>query len=124
MEQAGNRIGQTRCGSHAGIDVLLEHEADEGGQQVRHPHREQEGQHVTERDADGSTLQIHGQDARAKGEGRVQQAHVASQTGHPAGRGQPDQHAVGALFQKVAMVLNHLQQPQRPDAEGERHNPA
>ena len=57
MEQARDRVGLAGGDARAGIDVLVEHEAQEGREQRRPQHREPEGQDVPHGEADRAALQ-------------------------------------------------------------------
>ena len=76
MDQARIGIGQAACDPSAGIHFFPEDEADEGGQQVRGPHREPEGEDVLDGDADGAAFELYGEDGAAQGQQRVEEPDV------------------------------------------------
>ena len=117
MEQGRDRVGLAGGNARAWIDVLVQHEAQEGREQGRPHHREPEGQDVPHGEADRAALQRGREDGRPQGEHGFPQADVAERAHDPAQHGQPDEAPGEPAFQAGAMVLHQVQRPQRPDAQ-------
>ena len=121
MQQAGQGLGQPPPQLQSGVHILLQHEADEAGEEDRRPRRDRELQHIAQRDAEGSAPQVSSQRRLRQLHRRPPEAEILQREDRPAGDGEPAQQAVGSPLEERAVALDHPEDAQRPHAQGERH---
>ena len=121
MQQAGHGSGQSPTERQSGVDILIQREAEEAGEDEGPGHRDREHQHIAQRDAERSTLQMSVHRRVDQLHRRRPEAEIPERDDYPGDDAEPTQHAVGAPLEKRAVALDHPEGAQRTHAEGERH---
>src|SRR5215467_10796360 len=100
------------------IDIFLQHETQEFGDQKRSPNRDQECQDTPQSDVEGADCEVRLERRLNRGDERISQAEKAQQQIQPEQKSQQLEQAARPPLKQQAMQSNDSQRTKWPDMQG------